>query len=135
MALSYGATGIGLCRTERMFNASDRLPLVIDMILADSKEARQEALEKLFPIQRDDFKQIFEAMSPYPVTVRLLDPPMHEFLPSEHQLEDEIKSLNLYKVMIQGQQVALDTLGAQALLPAPFNHLNEEVINKAIAKK
>jgi pyruvate,orthophosphate dikinase len=64
-----------------------------------------------------------------------LDPPMHEFLPSEHQLEDEIKALNLYKVMIQGQQVALDTLGAQALLPAPFNHLNEELINKAIAKK
>jgi pyruvate,orthophosphate dikinase len=135
MALSYGATGIGLCRTERMFNASDRLPLVIDMILADNKEARQDALERLFPIQRDDFKQIFEAMSPYPVTVRLLDPPMHEFLPSEHQLEDEIKSLKLYKVMIQGQQVALDTLGLQALLPAPFNQLSEEVINKAIAKK
>ncbi|MDD1636773.1 MAG: pyruvate, phosphate dikinase [Methylococcaceae bacterium] len=136
MALSYGATGIGLCRTERMFNASDRLPLVIDMILADSKEARQEALEKLFPIQRDDFKQIFEAMSPYPVTVRLLDPPMHEFLPSEHQLEDEIKALKQYKIIIQGQQVTLDTLGVQTtLLPAPFNHLNEEVINKAIAKK
>lgn len=136
MALSYGATGIGLCRTERMFNASDRLPLVIDMILADSKEARQEALEKLFPIQRDDFKQIFEAMSPYPVTVRLLDPPMHEFLPSEHQLEDEVKALKQYKIIIQGQQVTLDTLGIQTtLLPAPFNHLNEEVINKAIAKK
>ena len=135
MAVSYGATGIGLCRTERMFNASDRLPLVIDMILANSKEARQEALEKLFPIQRDDFKQIFEAMSPYPVTVRLLDPPMHEFLPSEHQLEDEIKALNLYKVMIQGQQVALDTLGTQIALPTPFNQLNEELINKAIAKK
>ena len=135
MALSYGATGIGLCRTERMFNASDRLPLVIDMILADNKEARKEALEKLFPIQRDDFKQIFEAMSPYPVTVRLLDPPMHEFLPSEHQLEDEIKSLNLYKVMVQGQLVALETLGGQTALPVPFNHLNEEVINKAIAKK
>jgi pyruvate,orthophosphate dikinase len=135
MAVSYGATGIGLCRTERMFNASDRLPLVIDMILADSKEARQQALGKLFPIQRDDFKQIFEAMSPYPVTVRLLDPPMHEFLPSEHQLEDEIKALNLYKVMVQGQQVALDTLGAQIALPAPLNQLNEELINKAIAKK
>ncbi|MCX7101389.1 MAG: pyruvate, phosphate dikinase [Methylobacter sp.] len=135
MALSYGATGIGLCRTERMFNASDRLPLVIDMILADNTEAREQALERLFPIQRDDFKQIFEAMSPHPVTVRLLDPPMHEFLPSEHQLEDEIKALKLYKVMIQGQQVTLDTLGLQALLPAPFNHLSEEVINKAIAKK
>jgi pyruvate,orthophosphate dikinase len=135
MALSYGATGIGLCRTERMFNASDSLPLVIDMILADSKEARKDALEKLFPIQRDDFKQIFEAMSPYPVTVRLLDPPMHEFLPSEHQLEDEIKALKQYKIMIQGQQVTLETLGEQFSLPAPFNHLNEEVINKAIAKK
>ncbi len=135
MAVSYGATGIGLCRTERMFNASDRLPLVIDMILADSKEARQQALGKLFPIQRDDFKQIFEAMSPYPVTVRLLDPPMHEFLPSEHQLEDEIKALNLYKVMVQGQQVALDTLGAKIDLPSPLNQLNEELINKAIAKK
>ncbi|CAA9892327.1 Pyruvate, phosphate dikinase [Candidatus Methylobacter favarea] len=135
LAVSYGATGIGLCRTERMFNAADRLPLVIDMILAGSTEARRQALEKLFPIQREDFKQLFEAMSPYPVTVRLLDPPMHEFLPGEHQLEDEIKSLNLYKVMIQGQQVTLDTLGLQASLPAPFTHLNEEVINKAIAKK
>ncbi len=135
MAVSYGATGIGLCRTERMFNASDRLPLVIDMILADSKEIREEALGKLFPIQRDDFKQIFEAMSPYPVTVRLLDPPMHEFLPSEDQLKDEIKSLNLYKVMIHGQQVTLDTLGSQIALPTPFNQLNEEIINKAIAKK
>ena len=135
MALSYGATGIGLCRTERMFNASDRLPLVIDMILADNKEARNDALEKLFPIQRDDFKQIFEAMSPYPVTVRLLDPPMHEFLPSEHQLGDEIKALKHYKLMIQGQQVALDALATQIELPKPFNQLNEELINKAIAKK
>ncbi|MEQ1529296.1 MAG: pyruvate, phosphate dikinase, partial [Methylococcales bacterium] len=135
MAMSYGATGIGLCRTERMFNASDRLPLVIDMILADNKEARQDALEKLFPIQRDDFKQLFEAMSPYPVTVRLLDPPMHEFLPSEHQLEDEIRALNHYKIIIHGQQVTLDTLGKQTVLPEPFNALNEEVINKAIAKK
>ncbi|WP_341325294.1 pyruvate, phosphate dikinase [Methylotuvimicrobium sp. KM2] len=135
LAASYGATGIGLCRTERMFNASDRLPLVIDMILAGNKEARQEALAKLFPIQRDDFQELFEAMSPYPVTVRLLDPPMHEFLPGEHQLEDEIRALNQYKIMIQGQQVTLDTLGSHALLPSPFNHLNEEVINKAIAKK
>jgi pyruvate, orthophosphate dikinase len=135
MAKSYGATGIGLCRTERMFNATDRLPLVIDMILADSKEAREMALEKLFPIQRDDFKELFEAMSPYPVTVRLLDPPMHEFLPSEHQLENEINALNHYKIIVQGQQVTLETLGQQVELPSPFNYLNEEVINKAIAKK
>ena len=74
-------------------------------------------------------------MSPYPVTVRLLDPPMHEFLPNEHQLEDEIKALKQYITIIQGQQVTLETLGEQFSLPAPFNHLNEEVINKAIAKK
>lgn len=135
LAASYGATGVGLCRTERMFNASDRLPLVIDMILANTKEERQEALEKLFPIQRDDFRELFEAMSPYPVTVRLLDPPMHEFLPGEHQLEEEIQALNTYKTMIRGQQVTLDTLGEGSLLPAPFNQLNEELINKAIAKK
>ena len=91
VAAEYGAKGIGLCRTERMFNAPDRLPLVVDMIIADNKEDRVAALEKLFPIQRDDFQQLFEAMSPYPVTVRLLDPPMHEFLPSEQQLQDEIK--------------------------------------------
>lgn len=135
MAMSYGATGIGLCRTERMFNASDRLPLVVDMILADTKAARQDALAKLFPIQRDDFKELFEAMSPYPVTVRLLDPPMHEFLPSEHQLEDEIQALKQYKIIVHGQQVTLETLGGNTRLPEPFNALNEELINKAIAKK
>ncbi|MGR9044432.1 MAG: pyruvate, phosphate dikinase [Gammaproteobacteria bacterium] len=135
MAASYGATGIGLCRTERMFNASDRLPLVVDMILADDKESREEALAKLFPIQRDDFKQLFEAMSPYPVTVRLLDPPMHEFLPSEQQLEDELKALNEYKIIVRGQQVTLDMLGPHAALPSPFDQLSEEIINKAIAKK
>ena len=71
-AASYGARGIGLCRTERMFNATDRLPIVVDMIIADSLEDRDAALEKLLPIQRDDFVQLFEAMAPYPVTVRLL---------------------------------------------------------------
>lgn len=136
MAASYGAKGIGLCRTERMFNAKDRLPLVIDMILAEDKESREAALEKLFPIQRDDFKQLFAAMAPYPVTVRLLDPPMHEFLPSEHQLQDEILALQHYETIVKGQRVTLETLAVfQDELPAPFNHLTEEVINKAIAKK
>lgn len=130
VAASYGATGIGLCRTERMFNASDRLPLVVDMILATGKEARIEALDKLFPIQRDDFVQLFAAMSPYPVTVRLLDPPMHEFLPSEQQLKDEIKSLTNYKAMIQGHQIIMDAAGV-----APTNGVNEELINKTISKK
>jgi len=136
MAASYGAKGIGLCRTERMFNAKDRLPLVIDMILAEDKESREAALEKLFPIQRDDFKQLFAAMAPHPVTVRLLDPPMHEFLPSEHQLQDEILALQHYETIIKGQRVTLETLAIQQdELPTPFSHLTEEVISKAIAKK
>jgi pyruvate,orthophosphate dikinase len=92
-ARRYGAVGIGLCRTERMFNASERLPIVVDMILADTPNERRAALERLLPIQRADFKEIFRAMSPYPVTARLLDPPIHEFLPSERQLIHEIERL------------------------------------------
>ncbi|CAG1021598.1 pyruvate, orthophosphate dikinase [Methylococcales bacterium] len=135
LAAEYGAKGIGLCRTERMFNAVDRLPLVIDMILAHNTDEREAALAKLFPIQRDDFQQLFEAMSPHPVTVRLLDPPMHEFLPNEHQLLDEINSLKHYLTIVKGQRVTLETLHGHAELPAPFNLLNEEVILEAIAKK
>ena len=136
MAAEYGATGIGLCRTERMFNAKERLPLVIDMILAEDCETRKAALDKLSPIQRQDFVELFTAMAPHPVTVRLLDPPMHEFLPSEHQLQDEIHALKHYETIVRGQRVTLDTLGMQQdALPAPFDHLNEEVINSAIAKK
>jgi pyruvate,orthophosphate dikinase len=135
-ALAYGAVGIGLCRTERMFNAKERLPLVVDMILAEDPDSRAAALEKLFPIQREDFVKLFTAMAPYPVTVRLLDPPMHEFLPSEHQLEDEIEALKKYETIIKGQRVTLETLaGHLTTLPAPFDLLNEDVISKAIAKK
>ena len=89
----------------------------------------------MLPIQREDFKELFAAMAPYPVTVRLLDPPMHEFLPNEHQLQDEIQALQHYEIIVKGQRVTLETLPAQDALPAPFNHLTEEVINKAIAKK
>jgi len=135
LAASYGAKGVGLCRTERMFNAADRLPLVVDMILAQNTEEREAALAKLFPIQRDDFQQLFEAMSPHPVTVRLLDPPMHEFLPNEHQLLDEIDALKHYLTIIKGQRVTLETLAKPHELPAPFNRLNEEVVIDALAKK
>jgi pyruvate,orthophosphate dikinase len=92
-ARQYGAMGIGLCRTERMFNDPQRLPIMQEMILADSPEARRAALARLLPIQRADFKAIFEAMAGLPVTVRLLDPPMHEFLPSASQLEFDISHL------------------------------------------
>ena len=78
-----------------MFNGPDRLPIVQEMILADTPEARQAALDRLLPIQREDFKGIFKAMAGLPVTVRLLDPPMHEFLPTAAQLELEIEHLHL----------------------------------------
>ena len=92
-AREYGAKGIGLCRTERMFNDPQRLPIVQDMILADTTAERRAALDRLLPIQRGDFKGIFAALAGLPVTVRLLDPPMHEFLPTASQLEFEMGQL------------------------------------------
>src|SRR5581483_9479989 len=85
-ARELGAQGIGLCRTEHMFNAEDRLPVVREMIMASGEEARRDALDRLLPMQQADFEGIFEAMAGLPVTIRLLDPPLHEFLPA---LEDE----------------------------------------------
>jgi pyruvate, orthophosphate dikinase len=90
MARQFGAEGIGLCRTEHMFFASDRLPHVQQMILANTTEAREKALSKLLPMQRSDFKGLFEAMAGFPVTIRLLDPPLHEFLPKREELMVEI---------------------------------------------
>ena len=92
-ARQLGAEGIGLCRTERMFNAVDRLPIVRVMILAGSKEKRAEAIAKLLPMQKSDFKKIFRAMEGLPVTIRLLDPPLHEFLPSAEELAEELRNL------------------------------------------
>jgi len=84
-AREFGAEGIGLCRTEHMFMAEDRLPIVRDMILAESAADRRDALDRLLPMQQDDFEGIFEAMAGLPVTIRLLDPPLHEFLPPVEQ--------------------------------------------------
>lgn len=92
-AIKLGAEGIGLCRTEHMFFDEERIPLVQSMILSDTVEEREEYLSKLVDFQRDDFKGIFKAMKGYPVTIRLLDPPLHEFLPSEEAaLEKVIKN-------------------------------------------
>jgi pyruvate, orthophosphate dikinase len=88
-AREFGAQGIGLCRTEHMFMADDRLPVVRQMILADSEEGRRQALDKLLPMQQGDFEAIFEAMAGLPVTIRLLDPPLHEFLPPPDQVTDK----------------------------------------------
>ncbi|MGX2041219.1 pyruvate, phosphate dikinase [Methylocaldum sp. MU1018] len=131
VALEYGAMGIGLCRTERMFNASERLPLVVDMILAHTFEERQAALDKLLPIQRDDFRGLLKIVAPRPVVIRLLDPPMHEFLPSEHQLLDEIEALKEYRLAVKGRGTALSALNA----PYAANDLSEDLVNSVIAKK
>jgi pyruvate,orthophosphate dikinase len=96
-ARKFGAQGIGLCRTERMFNAADRLPVFQELILADNKEERQKLLERLLPLQKSDFKAIFRAMEGLPVTVRLLDPPLHEFLPSEDEVERDIENLKRFQ--------------------------------------
>src|SRR6476646_10353209 len=88
-AREFGAQGIGLCRTEHMFMAEDRLPVVREMILADGEEGRRKTLAKLLPMQQGDFEAIFAAMAGLPVTIRLLDPPLHEFLPPLDQATDE----------------------------------------------
>ncbi len=88
-AREFGAQGIGLCRTEHMFMAEDRLPVVREMIMASGEDERRVALDKLLPHQQSDFEGIFEAMAGLPVTIRLLDPPLHEFLPPLDQAEDE----------------------------------------------
>jgi pyruvate, orthophosphate dikinase len=94
-ARELGAQGIGLCRTEHMFMQKDRLPTVQRMILAGDRQARDEALAKLLPFQREDFVGILEAMEGYPVTIRLLDPPLHEFLPSLEDLLVEVTELRI----------------------------------------
>ena len=141
-ALKYGATGIGLCRTERMFNAVERLPTVIEMIVAENTEERQAALDKLLPIQRDDFKELFEIMAPMPVTIRLLDPPIHEFLPTENQLEEDIARLSHLQESVDGMSV----LASSVMLLADPNEARQtsdylrgmvdaSLVTRAIEKK
>jgi pyruvate,orthophosphate dikinase len=89
-ARKFGAEGIGLCRTEHMFFEGDRINAVREMILADDKPGREKALKKILPMQTDDFVGIFETMAGYPVTIRLLDPPLHEFIPHTDEELDEL---------------------------------------------
>jgi pyruvate,orthophosphate dikinase len=141
-ARKYGAVGIGLARTERMFNDVQRLPVVIEMIVAETPEARQAALDKLLPLQRKDFRDLFEVMAPNPVTIRLLDPPIHEFLPDEHVLERELTDLRSLARTTRGMSVLA---GAMGLLHSPDNvrqdveslrrMVDPAIVEEAIAKK
>jgi pyruvate,orthophosphate dikinase len=94
-ARNFGAEGIGLCRTEHMFFETERLPIVQKMILAKSAEERKTELDKILPFQRGDFDGLFRAMDGLPVTIRLIDPPMHEFLPSQTSLLEEVVTLRV----------------------------------------
>lgn len=96
-AREFGAEGIGLCRTEHMFMEAERVPIVQQMILADNDEEQQKALSKLLPMQKEDFKGIFAAMDGLPVNVRLLDPPLHEFLPNIEELVVELTKMQFQK--------------------------------------
>lgn len=98
VARDFGAEGIGLCRTEHMFFGKDRIPAVREMILSEDKARRDKALDKLLPLQKNDFKAIFKVMKGLPVTIRLLDPPLHEFLPhTETDITEMAKKMNLQK--------------------------------------
>ncbi len=114
-ARSYGAVGIGLCRTEHMFFEQERLPIVQRMILAKTSNERKAALDELLPYQRSDFEGLFEAMDGYPVIIRLIDPPLHEFLPSFEELLEEVITMQV-KGEVEGLEEKQELLGnVQAL--------------------
>jgi pyruvate, orthophosphate dikinase len=141
-AVGFGAMGIGLCRTERMFNDVDRLPIVVEMILASTEEERAAALVQLKEMQRKDFREILTTMAPRPVTVRLLDPPIHEFLPTEDVLRDEIHNLKHLKETVSGVNnlfSSLRLLGADLKIAdkslEPFTATGADLVENAIQKK
>ncbi|MEE9179624.1 MAG: putative PEP-binding protein, partial [Vicinamibacteria bacterium] len=120
-ALAFGARGIGLCRTEHMFFSEDRLPIVEKMILATTTKERQKALDQLAPLQRDDFVGLFRVMKGLPVTIRLLDPPLHEFLPKRENLMRQIAELTLGKVRDRAKVEQLEKLLARVEQLHEFN--------------
>jgi pyruvate, orthophosphate dikinase len=126
-ARKMGAEGIGLCRTEHMFFETNRIAIVQRMILARKAEDRQECLEKLLPMQRSDFEGIFRAMDGLPVTIRLIDPPLHEFLPSHDDLLREVTELKVRVRLSDGDIKALEkTLGQKQRLLDAVESLREQ---------
>jgi pyruvate,orthophosphate dikinase len=104
VARGFGAEGVGLCRTEHMFFEESRIMAVREMILSDTRKQRETALQKIFPMQKEDFKAIFREMKGYPVTVRLLDPPLHEFLPkTDSEITTIARALNTSKETLQAK--------------------------------
>lgn len=107
-AIELGAQGIGLCRTEHMFFEADRIAAFREMICADTLEERENALDKILPMQQKDFEGLFKACKGYPVTIRFLDPPLHEFVPTEEEdiallAESQRKTVEQIKAIIDSQ--------------------------------
>ena len=138
-AVKFGAVGIGLCRTERMFNGTERLPIMVEMIVAETKADRQVALDKLLPIQREDFNGIFKVMTPRPVTIRLLDPPIHEFLPTENLLVEDIEHLRNLREILRGMQVLSEAVTfmnhTRDTKPQVQKFTDPVLVDEAIVKK
>lgn len=130
LAISFGAEGIGLCRTERMFNETNRLPIVQEMILAETYEERKKCLDKLLPFQKQDFIEIFKVMKEKPVTIRLLDPPLHEFLPSQEELMTEIERLKNFRKIVEAMHELPETIK----LMDPKLHMYLEPVEKVSAE-
>jgi pyruvate,orthophosphate dikinase len=126
IARGLGAEGIGLCRTEHMFMGDERLEIVREMILADTAAGREDALDRLLPIQRGDFFAIFRAMHGLPVTIRLLDPPLHEFLPDQQTLMAEMAELKL-QVQRAGSMAEIDQILKQIFDKETFVRQNERI--------
>ena len=133
-AFAFGAEGIGLCRTEHMFFEGDRIKAIREMILADDEAGRRVALAKLLPIQRGDFEGLFKAMNGYPVTVRLLDPPLHEFVPHDEKGQKEMAAemgVPLQKIVAKVESLAefnpmlghpeITEMQARAIIEAAMN--------------
>ncbi|MDQ7782372.1 MAG: pyruvate, phosphate dikinase [Desulfomonilaceae bacterium] len=146
-AREFGAVGIGLCRTERMFNDPQRLPIVVEMILAQDLEQRETFLNQLQEFQRSDFKGLFRAMAPHPVTIRLLDPPIHEFLPYEFELLGQLQDLKQLKTSVRYAQQLMNgvkqidaafqvtVLEGLAKMPIDLSELEPAAIDAAIRRK
>jgi pyruvate,orthophosphate dikinase len=117
-ARSFGAKGIGLCRTEHMFFEVERLPIVQKMILAKNSEDRTAALNELLPHQRSDFDGLFEAMTGYPVIIRLIDPPLHEFLPNAEDLKEQIITKRIEKISdyVNGKAIDKELVNLEKML-------------------
>ena len=127
VARNYGAQGVGLCRTEHMFFGEDRLSVMREMILAAGVGEREKALAKLLPFQRRDFVQIFRAMNGLPVTIRLLDPPLHEFLPGKTELMEELSDLKFAarRATPRDMDFALDEIAEKRRLLRRVENLSE----------